>query len=149
MARIFVLTMAATDQNPANLLPLLPMTVGATVGAGRRHAAIVASGRSVGGLERKMASEVRLETDALVATARRAASLMLSEQDLSDGETLARACALCALLICEMLLGRAGGGLDVTADVIAMLLSAYAEATTTSDFVARLDPSFSAAPASA
>ena len=48
-----------------------------------------------------MMSKVSLETDAVAATARRAASLMFNEHDLSEGDALARACAL----ICEMLVG--------------------------------------------
>jgi hypothetical protein len=83
-----------------------------------------------------MMSEVRLETDAFAATARRATSLMFYEHDLSEGDALARACAL----ICEILVGWAGGDMNVRAEVIAMLLNASAEATTTSDFLARLTP---------
>lgn len=79
--------------------------------------------------ERTMMSEVRLETDALAATARRAASLMFNEHDLSEGDALSRACAL----ICEMLVGWAGGDMNVRAEVIAMLLNASAEATMTSN----------------
>ena len=81
-------------------------------------------------------SKVSLETDPLAATARRAASLMFNEHDLSEGDALARACAL----ICEMLVGWAGGDMDVRAEVIAMLLNASAEATTATDFLARLTP---------
>ena len=75
-----------------------------------------------------MMSKVRLETDALAATARRAASLMFNEHDLSEADALARARAL----ICEMLVGWAGGDMNVRAEVIAMLLA--------TDFLARLTP---------
>ena len=87
-------------------------------------------------LERAMMSEVRLETDALAVTARRAASLMFNEQNLTEGDALPRACAL----ICEMLVGWTGGDMDAMADVIAMLLNASAQATTARDFMARLAP---------
>ena len=83
-----------------------------------------------------MMSKVSLETDALAATARRAASLMFNEHDLSEDDALARACAL----ICEMLVGWAGGDMNVRAEVIAMLLNSSAEATTATDFLARLMP---------
>ena len=76
-----------------------------------------------------MMSKVSLETDALAATARRAASLMFNEHDLSEDDALARACAL----ICEMLVGWAGGDMNVRAEVIAMLLNSSAEATTATD----------------
>ena len=71
-------------------------------------------------------SKVSLETDAVAATARRAASLMFNEHDLSEGDALARACAL----ICEMLVGWVGGDMNVRTEVIAILLNASAEATT-------------------
>ncbi len=81
-------------------------------------------------------TEYQLETDALAATARQAASLMFNEHDLTDGDALPRACTL----ICEMLIGWTGGDLDVTSEVIGMLLNASAEATTTNDFLAGLTP---------
>ena len=83
-----------------------------------------------------MMSKVSLETDALAATAQRAASLMFNEHDLSKDDALARAGAL----ICEMLVGWTGGDMNVRAEVIAMLLNSSAEATTATDFLARLTP---------
>jgi hypothetical protein len=96
-------------------------------------------------MERTMPSEVRPETDALAVTVRRAASLMFNEQDLTERDAPAHACALS----CEMLIDLKGGDRDVTADVIAILLSASAEATTASDRPARLGPPPSSGPAPA
>jgi hypothetical protein len=145
--RSFFHIKAATDQFAANILPISPFMRVAR-GCGRNRIEFVRGAkrerlhRAVGGkagvrAERTMMSKVRLETDALAATARRAASLMFNEHDLSEADALARACAL----ICEMLVGWAAvGDMNVRAEVIAMLLNSSAEATTATDFLARLTP---------
>jgi hypothetical protein len=143
---IFFPIKAATDLFAANILPISPF-MRVERGCGRNRIEFVrgakrdrlhrAVGRKAGvRAERTMMSKVRLETDGLAATARRAASLMFNEHDLSEADALARAGAL----ICEMPVGWAGGDMNVRAEVIAMLLNSSAEATTATDFLARLTP---------